>query len=52
MACGREKKTHEDSEVVTKVTNLMKKHVGDLTVTRGNKHRFLGMNVTMRSQKK
>ena len=29
----------------------MKKHVGDLTVTRGNKHRFLGMNITINENK-
>ena len=39
--------SHEDPEVVTDTIDLMKKHFGDLTVTRGNKHRFLGMNITI-----
>ena len=39
--------SHEDPEVVTDTIGLMKKHFGDLTVTRGNKHRFLGMNITI-----
>ena len=40
------KVSHKDPEVVTEVIDLMKSHFGDLTVTRGNKHRFLGMNIT------
>ena len=39
--------SHEDPKVVTEIIDLMKKHFGDLTVTRGNKHRFLGMNLTI-----
>ena len=39
------KVSHEDAQVVTDVIELMKKHFGDLTVTRGKKHRFLGMNI-------
>ena len=39
------KVSHEDPNVVTEVIELMKKHFGDLTVTRGNEHRFLGMNI-------
>ena len=37
--------------MVTQVIDLMKKHFGDLTVTRGNKHRFLGMNITINEEK-
>ena len=37
--------SHEEAQVVTEVIELMKKHFGDLTVTRGKKHRFLGMNI-------
>ena len=33
--------------MVTQVIELMKKHFGDLTVTRGNKHRFLGMDIAI-----
>ena len=39
--------SHDDPEVVTEIIDLMKKHFGDLTITRGNKHRFLGMNITI-----
>ena len=46
-----EKVLHNDPEVVTQVIDLMKSYFWDLTVTRGNKHRFLGMNVTINSQK-
>ena len=44
------KVSHVDPQVVTEVINLMKTHFGDLTITRGNKHRFLGMNITMHSR--
>ena len=37
--------SHEDPAVVTEVINLMKSHFGDLTLTRDNKHRLLGMNI-------
>ena len=43
--------SHDDPEVVTEVIELMKKHFGDLTITRGNKHRFLGMNITINKGK-
>ena len=41
------KVSHEDLEVVTQVIYLMKGHFGDLKITRGNKDRFLGMNITI-----
>ena len=44
--------SHEDPNVVTEVIELMKSHFGDLTVTRGNKYRFLGMNITLHPKKK
>ena len=44
--------SHEDPNVVTEVIELMKSHFGDLTVTRGNKHRFLGMNITLHPKQK
>ena len=37
--------SHEDPQVVTDVIGLMKKYFSELTVTRGKKHRFLGMNI-------
>ena len=46
------KVSHKDPKVVTKVIELMKVHFGDLTVTRGNKHRFLGMNITVHPRDK
>ena len=44
--------SHEDPNLVTEVIELMKTHFGDLTVTRGNKHRFLGMNITLHPKQK
>ena len=43
--------SHEDPQVVTEVINVMKKHFGELTVTRGKKHRFLGMNIGINKDK-
>ena len=40
--------SHEDPQVVTNVINILKGHFGELTVTRGKKHDFLGMNITFR----
>ena len=45
------KVSHVDPLVVTDVINLMKSHFGELTITRGNKHRFLGMNITINGDK-
>ena len=39
------KVSHVDPSVVTEVIELMKSHFGELTVTRGKKHRFLGTNI-------
>ena len=41
------KVSHVDPEVVSEVINLMKKYFGDLSVTRGKEHRFLGINITI-----
>ena len=41
------KVSYKDPKVVDEVIELTKTHFGDLTVTRGNKHRFLGMNLTI-----
>ena len=46
------KVSHEDPEIVTEVMDLMKRHFGDLTITRGNKHRFLGMNIALHPHQK
>ena len=45
------KVSHEDPKVVDEVIELMKKHVGDLTVTRGKEHRFLGMNIKISKER-
>ena len=45
------KVSHVDPLVVTNVIDLMKSHFGELTVTRGKKHRFLGMNITINKDK-
>ena len=37
--------SHVDQQAVTDVISLMKSHFGELTVKRGKKHRFLGMNI-------
>ena len=37
--------SHVDPEVVTSVLTLLKQHFGDLSVTRGKKHNFLGMDM-------
>ena len=39
--------SYEDPEVVTKIIEIVKKHFGDITTTRGSKHHFLGMNITI-----
>ena len=45
------KVSHKDPKNVTKVIDLTKEHFGYLKVTRGNKHRFLGMNITINKEK-
>ena len=46
-----DKVSHVDDKVVTEVIDLMKGHFGDLTVTRGKTHHFLGMNMHIHDQK-
>ena len=43
--------SHKDSNVVTEVIDILKGHVGKVTVYRGREHTFLGMNVNMREDK-
>ena len=45
------KVSHVDEKVVTEVLELMKGHFGDLTITRGKNHNFLGMNITINDDK-
>ena len=44
------KVSHEDPSVVDEVIELMKKHFGDLTITRGHEHHFLGMNIKINKE--
>ena len=39
------KVSHLDEEVKTKVIERISEHYGNLTVSRGKKHRFLGMDI-------
>ena len=44
--------SHANPKVVNYVLRIFKKHFGDLTVTRGRKHKFLGINIHLRKDKK
>ena len=44
--------SHNDPAVVDSVINELKKYFGELTVEKGNKFDFLGMNVHIRKEKK
>ena len=39
--------SHKDPAVATKIIELMGKHFEELAITRENKHKFLGMNLTV-----
>ena len=43
--------SHKDPNVVIKVLQDISKHFGDLTISRGKKHDFLGMNVEIKDKK-
>ena len=45
------KVSHKDPQVVTDVLNIISEHFGELSISRGNKHDFLGMNIELRDQK-
>ena len=45
------KVSHVDPLVVTHVIELKKSHFGELTITRGKKHVFLGMNIEINKDK-
>lgn len=42
------KLSHVDSEVVTEVMDKIAEHFGDLAITRGDAHDFLGINIKIR----
>ena len=43
--------SHIDKEVVSDVINDISKHFGELTVSRGTKHAFLGMDIEIKERK-
>ena len=45
------KVSHVDEDVVTNVIGMLKGHFGELTVSRGKKHNFLGMNIELNDNK-
>ena len=45
------KVSHEDSTVVTQVLDQIASHFGELSITRGTKHDFLGMNIEIEDRK-
>ena len=42
------KVSHKDPAVVTEILNEIKKHFGDITISRGKEHEFLGMDIKLR----
>jgi hypothetical protein len=44
--------SHMDQDVIDEVINELKPHFGKLTVTRGNSHTFLGMDIKIRNDGK
>ena len=45
------KVSHADPTVVTKVMEQIASHFGELSITRGAKHDFLGMNIEIKNNK-
>ena len=43
--------SHVDKDVVTDIIGEISKHFGELTVTRGTKHDFLGMNIEIKERR-
>ena len=46
------KLSHENPNVVTDVLEEIKKYFGNITISRGKKHGFLGINITLRDDGK
>ena len=44
--------SHEDPKVVNQVLKKMKEYFGNITVTRGKEHQFLGINFKIRDDQK
>ena len=43
--------SHVDTNVVTDILEYIKKHYGDLVITKGDTHDFLGMTIKTRNDK-
>ena len=43
--------SHKGPTMVTQVLDQISKYFGDLSITRGNKHDFLGMNIEIKDKK-
>ena len=41
------KASHVDSRVIDELLGAIKKHFGEIKITRGKKHTFLGMNIQL-----
>ena len=46
-----DKISHKDPTVVTQVLDQISRYFGVLSITRGNKHDFLGMNIEIKDKK-
>ena len=42
------KLSHKNPEVISYIINEVKKHFGDLSIVRRNKHTFLGTNIEIK----
>ena len=45
------KLSHVDTNVVTECFEEIKKHFGELVISRGDEHEFLGMDIKLRKEK-
>ena len=50
--CGRQQSVTHGSESSSKCNQWFEKHFGDLVVTRGKNHTFLGMHLNITADKK
>ena len=46
------KASHVDSKVIYNLLEIIKIHFGEITIIRGKKHTFLGMNIKMTEKNK
>ena len=46
------KVTHISKDVITRVIDIKKKHFGELVLSRGKKHTFLGMEIELVNDEK